>query len=93
MKLEIGDYGKGVRVEVLKWTRDAMAPLGVGIQGVGERMRQLSGRLEVTSRPNKGTIVTATLPIREQRPETVADSPSHGDVEDADFNTKADSAM
>ncbi len=55
-----------------------MAPLGVGIQGMKERMRQLSGRLEVTSRPNKGTIVTATLPIREQRPETVADSPPTG---------------
>lgn len=35
-----------------------------------ERMRQLSGRLEVTSRPNQGTVVTATLPIREQRAES-----------------------
>jgi CheY-like chemotaxis protein len=35
-----------------------------------ERMRQLSGRLEVTSRPTQGTVVTATLPIREQRAES-----------------------
>jgi PAS domain S-box-containing protein len=73
VKLEIGDYGKGIRAELLKSSRDSVAPLGVGIQGMKERMRQLSGRLEVTSRPNKGTIVTATVPIREQRPETARD--------------------
>jgi two-component system, NarL family, sensor kinase len=69
VKLEIGDYGKGIRADILKSSRDAVAPLGVGIQGMKERMRQLSGRLEVTSRPNEGTVVTATLPIREQRAE------------------------
>ena len=70
VKLEIGDYGKGIRAEILKSSRDAVAPLGVGIQGMKERMRQLSGRLEVTSRRNEGTVVTATLPIREQRAES-----------------------
>src|ERR1700732_1756740 len=74
VNLEIGDYGKGIRAEVLKSSRDSVAPLGVGIQGMKERMRQLSGRLEVTSRPNKGTIVTATLPIRVLRPEPAPDS-------------------
>jgi signal transduction histidine kinase len=93
VKLEIGDYGKGVRTEILKSSRDAMTPLGVGIQGMKERMRQLSGHLEVTSRPNKGTVVTATLPIREQRPQTLADSSPAGDAEDTDFNGKADSTL
>ena len=74
VNLEIGDYGKGIRADVLKSSRDSVAPLGVGIQGMKERMRQLSGRLEVTSRPNKGTIVTATLPIRVLRPEPAPDS-------------------
>jgi PAS domain S-box-containing protein len=73
VKLEIGDYGKGIRAELLKSSRDSVAPLGVGIQGMKERMRQLSGRLEVTSHPNKGTVVTALLPIREQRPEMARD--------------------
>ena len=68
-----------------------MAPLGVGIQGMKERMRQLSGRLEVTSRTNKGTVVTALLPIREQQPETTRDpdrsreetSNSNGETQEA----------
>jgi signal transduction histidine kinase/ActR/RegA family two-component response regulator len=69
VKLQIGDHGKGIRADILKSSRNSVAPLGVGIQGMKERMRQLSGRLEVTSRPNQGTLVTATLPIREQRAE------------------------
>ena len=92
VKLEIGDYGKGVRAEILKSSRDAVAPLGVGIQGMKERMRQLSGRLEVTSRPNKGTVVTATLPIRERRPETAPESSQAGDEDDTDFDAKVGSA-
>jgi two-component system NarL family sensor kinase len=81
VKLEIGDYGKGIRADILKSSRDTVAPFGVGIQGMKERMRQLSGRLEVTSRPNKGTVVTATVPIREQRPETARD-PNRSAVEE-----------
>jgi two-component system, NarL family, sensor kinase len=80
VKLEIGDYGKGIRAEILKSSRNAVAPLGVGIQGMKERMRQLSGRLEVTSRPNNGTVVTAMLPIREQRPETGLESTPAGRI-------------
>ena len=72
VKLQIGDHGKGIRAEILKSSRNSVAPLGVGIQGMKERMRQLSGSLEVTSRPKHGTIVTATLPIREQRFESAA---------------------
>lgn len=72
VKLKIGDQGKGIRAEILKSSRNAVAPLGVGIQGMKERMRQLSGRLEVTSRPNQGTVVTATLPIREQRAQSTS---------------------
>jgi PAS domain S-box-containing protein len=70
VKLQIGDHGKGIRAEILKSSRSSVAPLGVGIQGMKERMRQLSGRLEVTSRPTQGTVVTATLPIREQGAES-----------------------
>ena len=81
VNLEIGDYGKGIRAELLKSSRNAVAPLGVGIQGMKERMRQLSGRLEVTSSPNKGTVVTAALPIRERRTE-LASMPDRSSVEE-----------
>jgi CheY-like chemotaxis protein len=40
-----------------------VVPLGVGIQGMKERIRQFAGKLEITSRPNQGTLVTATLPV------------------------------
>jgi CheY-like chemotaxis protein len=68
VRLEIGDYGKGMRHESKKPDRPS-APLGVGIQGMKERVRQLSGTLEITSRPGKGTLVTAILPISSRRPE------------------------
>jgi CheY-like chemotaxis protein len=42
-----------------------VAPLGVGIQGMRQRIRQFSGRLEILSELGKGTVVLALLPIRE----------------------------
>jgi two-component system, NarL family, sensor kinase len=77
VELKIADQGKGIRAEILKSSRHAVAPIGVGIQGMKERMRQLSGRLEVTSRPNQGTLITATLPIREQRAESSSSDATH----------------
>src|SRR5580704_8465637 len=79
VELKIADQGKGIRAEILKSSRNAVAPIGVGIQGMKERMRQLSGRLEVTSRPNQGTLITATLPIREQRVESSGSDTTHDD--------------
>lgn len=63
IKVQVGDFGKGMRTDVLKSPHGADAPLGVGIQGMKERMRQLSGRLDIASRPHEGTLVTATLPL------------------------------
>ena len=60
--VEIKDSGKGINPEVLNALTGG-APIGVGIQGMKERMRQLAGKLEITSRVNGGTVVTATLPI------------------------------
>lgn len=70
-RIEIGDYGKGMNAET-KTPTLSMTPLGVGIQGMKERLRQLSGTLEITSRPGKGTLVTAILPIS-ARPAEVPD--------------------
>ena len=41
--------------------------MGVGIQGMRERVRQLGGKLEITSKPNEGTLVTATIPLAESQ--------------------------
>lgn len=69
VRLEIGDFGKGMSEESKIPNRTSVAPLGVGIQGMKERLRQLSGTLEIISHPGKGTLVTAILPISTQRRE------------------------
>jgi CheY-like chemotaxis protein len=79
IRLEIGDYGKGMSDESKMSNRASVAPLGVGIQGMKERLRQLSGTLEIISRPGKGTLVTAILPICSQ-PRDVTDSCQGSDI-------------
>ena len=69
VRLEIGDYGKGMNRESKAADRVSVAPLGVGIQGMKERVRQLSGILDIVSRPGKGTVVTAVLPLSSLRSE------------------------
>ena len=63
IEVEIRDAGKGISPEVMNAATGAVAPIGVGIQGMKERMRQLAGKLEIVSRPGAGTRVTATLPL------------------------------
>ena len=63
--LRIGDAGRGIRGGGLHAIPGAAAGLGVGIQGMRERMRQLGGRLEITADSEQGTVVTAVLPIPE----------------------------
>ena len=60
--LEIEDNGKGIRPELLaEFCQEWMGGLGIGVRGMNERMRQLGGRLELTSHEN-GTTVTAKVP-------------------------------
>jgi len=63
IELQIGDFGKGLHPDMINAKTGKIVRLGVGIQGMNERIRQLSGKLEITSRPNQGTVVTATLPV------------------------------
>jgi len=63
IKVEIEDYGKGFQAARSKSPQESAARLGVGIQGMTERIRQLGGRLEITSSPKRGTLVTATIPL------------------------------
>lgn len=67
VRLEIGDFGKGMTKEAKKTERGVVAPLGVGIQGMTERVRQLAGSLEIKSRSGKGTVVSAILPLSSRR--------------------------
>ena len=64
MTLEIIDHGKGMEVNAVAPESFSAERPGVGIQGMRERMRQLSGRLEIVSVPNRGTRVIAALPLQ-----------------------------
>jgi two-component system, NarL family, sensor kinase len=61
--IEIRDRGKGMSMPIRA---------GVGIQGMGERVRQLGGQLEIES-GSGGTSVTATFPINVRSSELSAD--------------------
>jgi PAS domain S-box-containing protein len=56
--LRVRDYGKGIPESKLSLS----APLGVGISGMRERVKQLNGQLSI-SRAEPGTLVQATIPI------------------------------
>jgi PAS domain S-box-containing protein len=63
--LEIRDEGKGIPPSVLSGgVSGHLPPTGVGLRGMAERMKQLGGRLEVTS-SERGTTVVATVPSSE----------------------------
>jgi signal transduction histidine kinase len=56
LRVEVEDAGKGMPSAV------AVAQTGVGLRGIQERLRRFGGTLQVHSN-NKGTRVTATLPL------------------------------
>jgi PAS domain S-box-containing protein len=65
--LTIEDRGKGIPAHLLEeFSRDSMNAMGIGLRGMKERMRQLGGRLEVTSN-EAGTTVTALISATESR--------------------------
>ena len=67
IRVEIEDFGLGIEPARSKSARKGVQRLGVGIQGMTERIRQLGGRLEITSKPNRGTLVSATIPLSSSR--------------------------
>ena len=68
IEVTVEDFGKGISPGARNASTGAVAPIGVGIQGMRERLRQLAGKLDITSHVDKGTVVTATIP----RPPTAA---------------------
>lgn len=60
--LEVSDKGKGISVQKFEeGGRDWMGSRGVGLRGMTERMRQIGGRLEISS-TDRGTVVRAVVP-------------------------------
>jgi signal transduction histidine kinase len=59
--VEVADRGKGIPPEKQK-AMQVGAKMGVGTRGMGERVRQLGGTLEITS-STQGTVVVAKLPV------------------------------
>ena len=59
--LEVRDEGKGAPASVLEFSNDALGTLGVGLRGMRERVRQLGGKLELSS-SEKGMTVRAVVP-------------------------------
>ena len=60
--LTVADEGRGIPSRILKKAEGYAPEFGVGIQGVRERMRQLGGRLEISS-SSRGTTLKAILPL------------------------------
>ena len=81
IQVQIGDFGKGMHPATLNTSTHTAAPLGVGIQGMRERMRQLGGKLDITSRLTHGTLVTATVPMVHPQANPSAESITNTTVE------------
>ena len=69
VSVEVRDYGKGMPDRKNNGSSSQVRS-GVGIQGMQERVRQLSGRFEIQSRAD-GTSVTARLPVSAPTPALV----------------------
>jgi PAS domain S-box-containing protein len=70
--LEISDQGKGTPLgNFEEGTQDWMGALGVGLRGMSERVRQIGGKLELSS-SKAGTTVAAVVPIQKTQPITTS---------------------
>jgi len=67
LHLEVEDHGRGL-VPGPSGSPSREISLGVGIAGMRERVNQLRGTFEITSKPRRGTTLRVTLPIQLQKP-------------------------
>jgi two-component system NarL family sensor kinase len=61
IKLSVRDYGKGIATDRLKRMNLTGSDVGVGIAGMRERLKELGGKLEITS-DLTGTELVASVP-------------------------------
>lgn len=62
--LTIRDYGKGIAPKLLERFQRNGTNVGVGLAGIRERIKELSGTLDIQSNPT-GTLITVKIPIGE----------------------------
>jgi signal transduction histidine kinase len=60
--LEVKDNGQGIPQDLLGRFRATGEGMGVGLAGIGERVRELGGKLNIES-DNSGTLVRVTIPV------------------------------
>ncbi len=71
--LEIQDHGQGMKISDDGGLTGEIHDLGVGIPGMRQRLRQLGGRLDITT-SSTGTTVTAVIPLAEGNGNTLSAS-------------------
>lgn len=64
--LEVKDNGHGISPELLSRFRATGEGMGVGLAGIGERVRELGGKLQLES-GDRGTLLRVTIPVTVQR--------------------------
>lgn len=62
VRLSVRDYGKGMPETTLERFRKNGTNVGVGLAGIRERIKELSGRLDIESNQS-GTTLTVLIPI------------------------------
>lgn len=63
--MKIKDFGKGIAPATLDRFRSDATGTGVGLVGMRERIRELSGQFEITADAN-GTVIVVTVPVKEE---------------------------
>ena len=58
--LEITDFGHGISQEVLESFKTSGNGVGVGLAGIRERLREVDGKLDLSSTPD-GTILRVSV--------------------------------
>ena len=61
--LQVEDHGVGIPREILKDFESAPSSKGVGLRGMRERIRELGGKFEISSK-GRGTIIRASIPVQ-----------------------------
>jgi len=73
--LRVKDYGNGIPEELLTTFQTKGTTLGVGLSGMRERVRELSGHLDIQSN-SSGTVISVTFPrVADLRQDAAASIP------------------
>jgi len=89
VRMSIEDNGHGMRPEALA-TLHGGAPLGVGVAGMRERVRQFGGEFEIRS-GRAGTTVLVSVPVCREQTNHVQPQ-KHRDTERQEIETPRDKA-